>query len=170
MMIIIANCVWLNHRWTEIVNEQADTHSEAGQSSECATDVSHSPGVQPSPQCPAPPPTAWQSTEVPDDQTENDDSNEWVKNIVKLKGAKLLYLCQYTGMMLCDCIIINVISIISCIVIIYYLKGMHPPCALNWITKPHCFSSVISYIYQQLLITTTCTDTMGLSFQDHGNS
>ena len=41
---------------------------------------------------------------------------------------------------------------------------------LNWITKPHCFSSVISYTYQQLLTTTTCTNTMGLSFQDHGNS
>ena len=82
------NYVWLNdfinHRWTEVIKEQADTHSEAGQSSEGATDVSHSPDVQPSPQCPAPPPTAWQSTEVPDDQTENDDNEKWVKiNIIK---------------------------------------------------------------------------------------
>jgi hypothetical protein len=58
------------------VNQQAD-HSEAAQLGECAIDVSHSPGVQPSPQCPALPLTAWQSAEVPDDQTENDiDDND----------------------------------------------------------------------------------------------
>ena len=59
--------------WTEVLNQQADVHSEA---SECATDVSHSPGVQPSPQCPALPITAWQSSaEVPSDHdhTDNDD-------------------------------------------------------------------------------------------------
>ena len=57
------------------MNQQTDdTRSEAGQSSECATDVSHSSGIQPSPPCPTPPITDWQSSiEVPYEHTESDD-------------------------------------------------------------------------------------------------
>lgn len=59
------------------MNQPAVVHSDAGQASESATDVSHSPGVQPILQSPADPPvTAWQSAEVPSNPTDNGDGDE----------------------------------------------------------------------------------------------